>query len=158
MTRWLADTAAIAVLTGRQPATIRSWASRGLLARRGTRGRRALYDVEEAQDLAARIDAQTAAWAATVETPVTMCHTEPVGGDCPDTGAQAMSWSLNASGHVPAAAADADPAAAPPQDAAAAELELYEAVRAVLSDPRYGTAASSFGGSHVSGSLHQPDA
>ena len=66
-----------------------------------------------------------------------------------------MSWSLNASGHVPAP----DPAADPPApDSAAVELELFEALRAVLADPKYGTAASSFGGSHVSGSLHQPDA
>ena len=61
-----------------------------------------------------------------------------------------MSWTLNAAGHVPAP----DPA----QDSAAAEMELYEALRAVLADPRYGTATSSFGGSHVSGSLHVPDA
>ena len=72
-----------------------------------------------------------------------------------------MSWSLNASGHVPASApADpADPAAVPPApDAVAVEAELYEALKAVLSAPGYGTVASSFGGSHVSGSLHQPDA
>jgi hypothetical protein len=65
-----------------------------------------------------------------------------------------MSWSLNAAGHVPAQ----DPAAGPAADAAATEMELYEALRAVLSDPRFGTATSSFGGSHVSGSLHQADA
>lgn len=64
-----------------------------------------------------------------------------------------MSYSLNAAGHIPAQAADGTA-----QDAAAAELELYEALKAVLSDPRYGATASSFGGSHVSGSLHQPDA
>ncbi len=63
-----------------------------------------------------------------------------------------MSWSLNAAGHVPAQ----DPAAGP--DQAAVEMELYEALKAVLSDPKYGTATSSFGGSHVSGSLHQADA
>lgn len=65
-----------------------------------------------------------------------------------------MSWSLNAAGHVPAP----DPAAGPAPDSAAVEMELYEALRAVLSDPRFGTASSSFGGSHVSGSLHAPDA
>lgn len=64
-----------------------------------------------------------------------------------------MSFSLNASGHVPTQAADGTP-----QDTAATELELYEALKGVLSDPKYGVAASSFGGSHVSGSLHQPDA
>jgi hypothetical protein len=64
-----------------------------------------------------------------------------------------MSWSLNASGHVP----PADPSATA-ADSAATEMELYEALKAVLSDPKYGTAASSFGGSHVSGSLHAPDA
>lgn len=63
-----------------------------------------------------------------------------------------MSWTLTASGHVPATAADGTP-----QDAAATELALYEAVKAVLSDPRYGVVASSFGGSHVSGSLHLAD-
>jgi hypothetical protein len=65
-----------------------------------------------------------------------------------------MSWSLNAAGHVPAP----DPSAAPAPDSAAVEMELYEALKAVLEDPKYGTSASSFGGSHVSGSLHQPDA
>jgi hypothetical protein len=69
-----------------------------------------------------------------------------------------MSWSLNASGHVPAPAQSDAPDAAPAPDAAAVEMELYEALKAVLSDPKYGTGASSFGGSHVSGSLHQPDA
>jgi hypothetical protein len=39
----------------------------------------------------------------------------------------------------------------------AVEVELYEALKAVLADPKYGTAASSFGGSHVSGSLHVED-
>lgn len=64
-----------------------------------------------------------------------------------------MSWSLNAAGHVPAQ----DPSAGPAADAAAIEMELYEALRAVLSDPKYGATASSFGGSHVSGSLHVAD-
>lgn len=52
----LADTQAIALITHRAPGTIRSWASRDLLPRRGTMGRRALYDVDEAQRLAAKID------------------------------------------------------------------------------------------------------
>jgi hypothetical protein len=65
-----------------------------------------------------------------------------------------MSWSLNAAGHVPAQ----DPAAGPAADSAAIEMELYEALKAVLADPKYGTASSSFGGSHVSGSLHAADA
>jgi len=65
-----------------------------------------------------------------------------------------MSWSLNAAGHVPAQ----DPSAGAAADAAAVEMELYEALRAVLADPRFGASTSSFGGSHVSGSLHQPDA
>lgn len=72
------------------------------------------------------------------------------------------SWSLNASGQIPATmAADtsADPAAEPvAQNVMAVEVALYEALKAILEDPQYGTAASSFGGSHVSGSLHQPDA
>ncbi|WP_287934234.1 hypothetical protein [Arthrobacter sp.] len=68
-----------------------------------------------------------------------------------------MSWSLNAAGHVPAPAQSGAPDAAPAPDAAAVEMELYEALRAVLSDPKYGAATSSFGGSHVSGSLHAPD-
>jgi len=59
-------------------------------------------------------------------------------------------WVLSASGQVPAA----DPAT----PAIGVEVELYEALQAVLSDPKYGAAASSFSGSHVSGSLHQPDA
>jgi hypothetical protein len=63
-----------------------------------------------------------------------------------------MSWSLNASGHVPAQ----DPPST--ADSAATEMELYEALKAVLSDPKYGASSSSFGGSHVSGSLHAPDA
>ena len=72
----------------------------------------------------------------------------------PQTEGDALSWSLNAAGHVP----PADPSAEPAQDAAATELRLYEALRAVLSDPQYGAATSSFGGSHVSGSLHAADA
>ena len=67
-----------------------------------------------------------------------------------------MSWSLNASGHVPAADPSADPPV-PVPDAVSIEVALYEALKAVLSDPQYGTAASSFGGSHVSGSLHVAD-
>lgn len=63
-----------------------------------------------------------------------------------------MSWSLNASGNVP----PADPSTGGP-DAVAVEVELYEALKAVLEDPKYGTSASSFGGSHVSGSLHVAD-
>ena len=79
MARWLADTQAIAALTGRTPATIRSWAHRypDRLPRHGTGKRnRALYDVTEAEQLAA--------WLATVETPVTMCNTKPTAGACPD--------------------------------------------------------------------------
>jgi hypothetical protein len=63
-----------------------------------------------------------------------------------------VSYSLNAAGHVPPSAADGTA-----QDAAAVELALYEALKAILADPRYGTSASSFGGSHVSGSLHLAD-
>ena len=52
----LADTAAIALLTGRKPGTIRSWAHRGLLKRRGTDKRgRALYSLTEAEALAGRL-------------------------------------------------------------------------------------------------------
>jgi hypothetical protein len=48
---------AIAVLTGRQPGTIRSWASRRMLTRHGTDGHgRALYSVDEALELARRLD------------------------------------------------------------------------------------------------------
>ena len=64
------------------------------------------------------------------------------------------SWSLNASGEIPAAA---DPSV-PAPDVVAREVALYEAIKAVLEDPQYGAQASSFMGSHVSGSLHQPDA
>ena len=55
----LADTQAIAYLTGRKPATIRTWARRypDLMPRRGTgRHKRALYDVEEAELIAAMLD------------------------------------------------------------------------------------------------------
>lgn len=54
----LADTAAIALSVGRPEATIRYWAHRGWLARRGTGPRgRALYDVTEAGELAAKLAA-----------------------------------------------------------------------------------------------------
>src|SRR6266568_2426479 len=55
-----------------------------------------------------------------------------------------MSWTLTASGHV----TPGDPAG-PPQDSAAADMELYEALKAILADPKYGTAASTFSGSHL---------
>lgn len=64
-----------------------------------------------------------------------------------------MSWSLNASGHIPAA-----DAAGAPQDALALETDLYERLREILADPKYGASGSSFGGSHVSGALHELDA
>jgi hypothetical protein len=63
-----------------------------------------------------------------------------------------VSYSLAASGHIPPAAPDGTP-----QDSAAVELRLYDALKAVLSDPAYGVTGSSFGGSHVSGSLHEAD-
>jgi len=63
-----------------------------------------------------------------------------------------MSFSLTASGHIPSAAADGTA-----QDATQVELELYEALKAVLGDPKYGCASSSFSGSHVSGSMHLAD-
>ena len=79
MPSWLADTQAIALLTGRAPATIRSWAHRGLLSRRGTGPRnRALYSVTEAAGLAARLG--------TLEKPVTLCNTERVSGSLPANG------------------------------------------------------------------------
>jgi hypothetical protein len=55
----LADAQAIALATGRAPSTIRAWASKGWLARRGTDPRgRVLYDITEARKLAERLDAQ----------------------------------------------------------------------------------------------------
>ena len=49
----LADTEAIAHLVKRPQPTIRWWAHRGLLTRRGTGPhRRALYDIDEAKELA----------------------------------------------------------------------------------------------------------
>jgi hypothetical protein len=78
MTRWLADTQAIAALTGRKPATIRSWAHRypRRLPRRGTGEHgRALYDVEEAEELAMSLTA--------LENRDTMCNTESSAGACP---------------------------------------------------------------------------
>ena len=57
----LADTMAIAYLTGRKPGTIRSWASRGLITRKGTdRHGRALYSIDEAQEVAGRLDSHAA--------------------------------------------------------------------------------------------------
>lgn len=54
----LADTAAIAVLVGRPESTVRYWAHRGWLHRHGTGPHgRALYDVTEAQELAAKLAA-----------------------------------------------------------------------------------------------------
>ena len=56
MTGWLADTQAVAAMVRRAPATVRSWAYRypDRLPRRGTGPRgRALYDVEDAERLAA---------------------------------------------------------------------------------------------------------
>ena len=51
----LADTQAIAVLTGRPPSTIRRWARNGWLTRRGTGEHgRALYDPAEAADVTRR--------------------------------------------------------------------------------------------------------
>jgi hypothetical protein len=76
MPQHLTDTQAIALMTGRPPATIRSWAHRGLLTRHGTGPRRrALYDISEASELATRM--------AELETPVTMCNTEPATGSMP---------------------------------------------------------------------------
>lgn len=52
----LADTAAIALATGRPESTIRYWAHRGWLTRHGTGPRnRALYDLTEATQLAQRL-------------------------------------------------------------------------------------------------------
>jgi hypothetical protein len=53
---WLADTQAIALTVHRTPSTIRTWARRypDLMPRRGTgTHQRALYDIEEAEKLAA---------------------------------------------------------------------------------------------------------
>jgi len=54
----LADTAATALSVGRPEPTIRYWAHRGWLKRRGTGPRgRALYDLTEAAELAGRLAA-----------------------------------------------------------------------------------------------------
>jgi hypothetical protein len=54
----LAPTESIAVLVGRPEPTIRGWAHRGWLTRRGTGPHgRAMYDVDEAQELAAKLAA-----------------------------------------------------------------------------------------------------
>jgi len=47
----LVDTAALAVWLGVSPATIRSWAHRGRLERRGRDGKRVLYSVAQAATL-----------------------------------------------------------------------------------------------------------
>lgn len=53
MTPRLADTLAAASLVQVAPATVRQWASRGLLTRRGTDARgRTLYDLAEVQEVA----------------------------------------------------------------------------------------------------------
>ena len=53
----MVDTQVVAFVTDRKPATVRSWAHRGLLTRRGTDRRgRALYDLHEVTDLLARLD------------------------------------------------------------------------------------------------------
>lgn len=53
MSEVLADTKAIAAFLHRKPATVRSWAHRGRLARRGRDARgRTLYSVEQAQRVA----------------------------------------------------------------------------------------------------------
>ena len=57
---WLADTQAIAHMTGRKPVTIRVWALRyhHLMPRLGTgKNHRALYDVETAETIAAALTA-----------------------------------------------------------------------------------------------------
>ena len=51
---WLADATTIAALIGRNPSTVRSWINRNhLRAKQHTRTGRPLYDVEEAEKLAA---------------------------------------------------------------------------------------------------------
>jgi hypothetical protein len=53
----LADAQAIALATGRAPSTIRNWARKRWLRRRGTDTQgRVLYDLTEAEDLAERLD------------------------------------------------------------------------------------------------------
>lgn len=57
----LADTVAIAHMLDVTPATVRWYAYKGWLTRRGKDGRRTLYDVEEAAALARRLADETAA-------------------------------------------------------------------------------------------------
>lgn len=83
MGNWLADTAAIAAVTSRRPATIRSWARRypESLPRHGTGDRgRALYDIRDAEKLATQLDARH------LENALTMCNTETPARACPETG------------------------------------------------------------------------
>lgn len=55
----LADTQAVALATGRAPSTIRSWAHNNLITRKGVDAKgRALYDLDEAADLADALDAR----------------------------------------------------------------------------------------------------
>lgn len=51
----LLDTNTAAQWMGVSPATIRRWASKGLVQRRGTLGRSALYDVEELREVETRL-------------------------------------------------------------------------------------------------------
>ena len=54
----LADTQAVALAVRRAPPTIRAWAHNGLITRKGTDSRgRALYDLDEAIELAASLGA-----------------------------------------------------------------------------------------------------
>ena len=54
----LADTQAVALAVRRAPSTIRCWAHNNLITRKGVDGKgRALYDLDEAADLAAGLDA-----------------------------------------------------------------------------------------------------
>lgn len=57
-----------------------------------------------------------------------------------------MTWSLSASGHTPAPEGE--------NDWAEVEQELHAELHKVLSNPKYGTTYSQFGGNHVTGDVH----
>src|SRR5215475_13660979 len=101
MAKGLADTESIAFMVSRPQATIRSWAHRGDLKRRGTGPHgRALYDVDEALELATK--------RATLDNTSTRRNTQlPAGPVRPPTGDGAL--------RMPGGGHDQHPRQAPPR-------------------------------------------
>lgn len=63
-----------------------------------------------------------------------------------------MTWSLQASGHTPSSfGSETDPEVTGPQPWAEVEQELFDAIKAVLSQEKFGTSAAQFTGNYVTG-------